>query len=302
MKFREIIQKPNLDFISLRNKMFLLSLILTILGLVAFVMTSFGKANMSVDFTGGTNLQIRFAEPVGIGELRDALLTGGLHDVQIQEVSGSKEFLVKTKIVDTEKEKIQDILGKIVSTKLQGKKYEILGSNMVGSSVGQTLKKNAIIAIIISLVCIIIYIAWRFTFVFGIAAAIATFHDVIAMLGIFWILNEEMNILFITALLTIAGYSLTDTVVVFDRIRENMAKMKSKSDLGNVINLSINEVLSRTLITSLTVLLVLAALLFMGGKVLFEFSLALFIGVIIGTYSSIFVASPLIFLWRKRVR
>jgi preprotein translocase SecF subunit len=282
--------------------MFLLSLILTILGLVAFVMTSFGKANMSVDFTGGTNLQIRFAEPVGIGELRDALLTGGLHDVQIQEVSGSKEFLVKTKIVDTEKEKIQDILGKIVSTKLQGKKYEILGSNMVGSSVGQTLKKNAIIAIIISLVCIIIYIAWRFTFVFGIAAAIATFHDVIAMLGIFWILNEEMNILFITALLTIAGYSLTDTVVVFDRIRENMAKMKSKSDLGNVINLSINEVLSRTLITSLTVLLVLAALLFMGGKVLFEFSLALFIGVIIGTYSSIFVASPLIFLWRKRVR
>lgn len=302
MKFREIIQKPNLDFIGLRNKTFLLSIVLILLGLVAFVMISFGKANMSVDFTGGTNLQIRFAQPIGIGELRDALLTGGLHDVQIQEVSGSREFLVKTKIVDTEKEKIQDILGKIVSTKLQGKKYEILGSNMVGSSVGQALKKNAIIAIVISLVCIIIYIAWRFTFVFGIAAAIATFHDVIAMLGIFWILNEEMNILFITALLTIAGYSLTDTVVVFDRIRENMAKMKSKSDLGDVINLSINEVLSRTLITSLTVLLVLAALLFMGGKVLFEFSLALFIGVIIGTFSSIFVASPLIFLWRKRVR
>ena len=173
---------------------------------------------------------------------------------------------------------------------------------MVGSSVGKTLKKNAIIAIVISLVGIIIYIAWRFTYVFGIAAAIATLHDVIVMLGIFWALNEEMNILFITALLTIAGYSLTDTVVVFDRIRENMAKMKSKADLGAVINLSINEVLSRTLITSLTVLLVLAALLFVGGKVLFEFSLALFIGVIVGTYSSIFVASPLIFLWRKRVR
>jgi preprotein translocase SecF subunit len=308
MKFREIIQKSSLDFIGIRNKMFLLSGILIVLGLVAFVMVSFGKANMSVDFTGGVSLQIKFAETVGIADLRDALLSGGLSDVQIQEVSGTgkstntSEFLIKTKKTDTEKEKVQDTLSKIVSTKLQGKKYEILSSNMVGSAVGQTLKKNAIIAVVISLACIILYIAWRFTFVFGLAAAIATFHDVIAMLGIFWLLNEEMNILFITALLTIAGYSLTDTVVVFDRIRENMAKMKSKSDLGAVINLSINEVLSRTLITSLTVLLVLAALLFLGGKVLFEFSLALFIGVIIGTYSSIFVASPLIFLWRKRVR
>jgi preprotein translocase SecF subunit len=122
------------------------------------------------------------------------------------------------------------------------------------------------------------------------------------MLGIFWALNQEMNILFITALLTIAGYSLTDTVVVYDRIRENMGKMKSKSDLGDVISRSINEVLSRTIITSLTVALVIGALILLGGKVLFEFSLALFIGVFIGTYSSIFVASPLIFLWRKRVR
>ena len=302
MEFREIIKKTNLDFIGMRNKTFLLSAVLLLLGLVAFVMISFGKANMSVDFTGGTNLQIRFSDAVEIGQLRDALLAGGLHDVQIQEVSGTREFLVKTKKTDTDQEKVTTILGQIVSAKLPGKKYEILGSNMVGSSVGQTLKKNAIIAVVISLACIILYIAWRFTFVFGIAAAIATFHDVLAMLGIFWALNEEMNILFITALLTIAGYSLTDTVVVFDRIRENMAKMKSKSDLGAVINASINEVLSRTLVTSLTVVLVLAALLALGGKVLFEFSLALIIGVIIGTYSSIFVASPVIFLWRKRVR
>jgi preprotein translocase subunit SecF len=257
---------------------------------------------MSVDFTGGTNLHIKFAENVTIGELRDALFKGGISDVQIQEVAGTREFLVKTKSTDSEKEKIQVAVGRILASGLPGKKYEIMSSNMVGSSVGQTLKKNAIIAIVVSLMGIIVYVAWRFTFIFGVAAAIATFHDVICMLGIFWALNEEMNILFITALLTIAGYSLTDTVVVFDRIRENMAKMKTKADLGAVINVSINEVLSRTLITSLTVLLVLAALLFLGGKVLFEFSLALFIGVIIGTYSSIFVASPLIFLWRKRVR
>jgi preprotein translocase SecF subunit len=302
MEFREIIKKSNLDFIGMRNKMFLFSSILVLLGFFAFVMISFGKANMSVDFTGGTNLHLKFLDTVSIGELRDALMNGGLKDVQIQEVSGTKEFLIKTKVTDTEKEKTQGKVGSIISDQLKGKKYEILGSNMVGSTVGQALKKNAIIAVVISLVGIIIYIAWRFTFIFGVAAAIATFHDVLAMLGIFWALNEEMNILFITALLTVAGYSLTDTVVVFDRIRENMAKMKSRSDLGEVINQSINEVLSRTIITSLTVLLVLAALLFLGGKVLFEFSLALFIGVIIGTYSSIFVASPLIFLWRKKVR
>jgi preprotein translocase subunit SecF len=302
MEFREIIKKSNLDFMGMRNKMFLFSSILVLLGFFAFVMISFGKANMSVDFTGGTNLHLKFLDTVSIGELRDALMNGGLKDVQIQEVSGTKEFLIKTKVTDTEKEKTQGKVGSIISDQLKGKKYEILGSNMVGSTVGQALKKNAIIAVVISLVGIIIYIAWRFNFIFGVAAAIATFHDVLAMLGIFWALNEEMNILFITALLTIAGYSLTDTVVVFDRIRENMAKMKSRSDLGKVINQSINEVLSRTIITSLTVLLVLAALLFLGGKVLFEFSLALFIGVIIGTYSSIFVASPLIFLLRKKVR
>jgi preprotein translocase subunit SecF len=302
MKFREIVGTTNIDFIGLRNRFFILSLVLVLLGLLAFVMISMGKANLSVDFTGGANLQIKFVDKVAIGELRSALMENGFHDVQIQEVSGTNQFFIKTKITDTEKVKVQDKIAQIVAAHLQGKKFEVLGSNMVGSTVGQALKKNAIIAVVISLVCIIIYIAWRFTFVFGVAATIATLHDVLAMLGIFWALNQEMNILFITALLTIAGYSLTDTVVVFDRIRENMVKMKSKADLGNVISHSINEVLSRTLITSLTVALVIGALILLGGKVLFEFSLALFIGVFIGTYSSIFVASPLIYLWRKRVR
>ena len=302
MKFREIVGTTNIDFIGMRNKTFMLSLVLVLLGLVAFVMISMGKANLSVDFTGGVNLQVKFFDKVAIGDLRSALLENGISDVQIQEVSGKNEFFVKTKLTDSEKMKVQDKIGQIIASQMKGKKFEILGSNMVGSTVGQALKKNAIIAVAISLACIIIYIAWRFTFVFGVAATIATLHDVIVMLGIFWALNEEMNILFITALLTIAGYSLTDTVVVFDRIRENMAKMKSKADLGNVISASINEVLSRTLITSLTVALVIGALILLGGKVLFEFSLALFIGVFIGTYSSIFVASPLIYLWRKRVR
>lgn len=302
MKFVEITKKTNIDFIGFRNKTFIISMILVLLGLVGFVMIFLGKANESVDFTGGTQLQIQFVDQITTGELRRALINGGIHDVHIQEVSGTRGFLIKTKQSDTEKEKIKDKVGSILLSELKAKSFQILGSNMVGSTVGKTLKKNAIIAIVISLICIVIYIAWRFNFIFGVAATIATLHDVLALLGIFWVLNMEMNILFITALLTIAGYSLTDTVVVLDRIRENMAKMKSKSELINVINLSINEVLSRTLITSLTTLLAIGAILAFGGIVLFDFSFALFIGVFIGTYSSIFVASPLIFLLRKKVR
>lgn len=302
MKFVEIVKKTNIDFIGFRKKMLVLSCILVLLGVVGFVMVSVGKANLSVDFTGGTQLQLSFSKQVSIGDLRKALLNGGVSDVQIQEISGTREFFIKTKITDTEKEKVQDKISAILKNEFKDADFQMLGSNMVGSTVGNQLKRNAIIAIVVSLVCIVIYIAWRFTFVFGLAATIATFHDVLAVLGIFYVLNMEMNILFITALLTIAGYSLTDTVVVFDRIRENMAKMKSKTEFGSIINRSINEVLSRTLVTSITTLVAVGAILLLGGKVLFDFSFALFMGVIIGTYSSIFVASPIIYLWRQRVR
>lgn len=302
MKFREIIKKTDIDFVGLRNKSFLFSAVLILLGFIALFMVSMGKANLSVDFTGGTNLHLRFQEKVSIGDLRGALEGNGLNDVQIQEISGTRDFLLKTKFSDTDTVKIQDKISQILSTHLQGKKYEVLESNMVGPMVGKTLKKNAIIAIIFSFIGIIVYIWIRFNFVFGITATIATFHDVFAMLGIFILLGREMNMLFVTALLTIAGYSLTDTVVIFDRIRENMAKMKTKSELGSIINQSINEVLSRTIVTSISTFLVVVVLLIVGGTVLFDFSLALLIGVLIGSYSSIFVASPIIFLWGKKLR
>jgi preprotein translocase subunit SecF len=302
MKFREIIKKTNIDFIGMRNKSFVFSAVLILLGFIAVAMISMGKANLSVDFTGGTNLRLRFQEKVSIGDLRNALTGSGMHDVQIQEVSGTKDFLVKTKFVDSEKEKVGDKVQNILSTHLQGKKYEVLESNMVGPMVGETLKNNAIIAIIVSFIGIIIYIWIRFNLVFGITAIIATFHDVISMLGIFILLGREMNMLFVTALLTIAGYSLTDTVVIFDRIRENMAKMKNKNEFGATINQSINEVLSRSIVTSISTFLVVVVLLFAGGVVLFDFALALLFGVLIGSYSSIFVASPIIFLLRKKIR
>jgi SecD/SecF fusion protein len=152
----------------------------------------------------------------------------------------------------------------------------------------------------ISLLTIIAYIWFRFELIFGIAATVATFHDVLVVLGVFYLLEIEITLLVVTALLTIAGYSLTDTVVVFDRIRENLARRRGT--LGEIINLSVNEVLSRTIITSTTVLLVVLPVYFFGGVVLKDFALAMILGVIIGTYSSVFVASPVVFAWRKEVK
>jgi preprotein translocase subunit SecF len=298
----ELLKNTNIDFIGFRKKAFVISAIMILLGVYAFVMVIIGKANLSVDFTGGTTLQIRFVEQIDIGTLRKVLTDGGISDVQIQEVSGTKDFFVKTKLIDTEKETIQNKVASLLTSQLPGKKFEVLGSNMVGPGVGKELKNYAIIAVCLAMLGIIAYIWYRFTLISGIAATIATFHDVFAVLGVFYILNKELNLLIITALLTIAGYSLQDTVVVFDRIRENMGAMKSKDDLGRVMNKSINEVLSRTIITGISTILALGALMFAGGEVLFDFSFALLIGLIVGTYSSIFVASPLVLLWRRAVR
>lgn len=298
----DLIKDTKIDFISFRKKAFVISAILVAVGVFSFIMISFGKANLSIDFTGGTNVQVRFAERVNIGDLRSALEKGGIGDVQIQEVSGTRDFFIKTKLSDTEKESLTAKITSILSTQLKGAKFEMLGSNMVGPGVGQSLKKYAIIAIVLALLGIIIYIAWRFTFLSGIAATIATFHDVLAIAGVFYLLNKEFNLLIITALLTIAGYSLQDTVVVFDRIRENSGKMKSRDDFGNIINASINEVLSRTIVTGISTLISLAAIMIFGGEVLFDFAFALFLGLIVGTYSSIFVASPILYAWRQKIR
>ncbi len=298
----ELLKDTNIDFIGFRKKAFIISAIMVLVGIYAFVMVVLGRANLSVDFTGGTTFQVRFAEQVDIGTLRKVLTDGGISDVQIQEISGTKDFFIKTKLSDTDKERIQDKVSSILTNQLSGKKFEILGSNMVGPGVGKDLKNYAIIAVCLAMLGIIIYIWYRFTFISGIAATIATFHDVVVVLGVFYILNKELNLLIITALLTIAGYSLSDTVVVFDRIRENIGAMKSRDDLGRVMNRSINEVLSRTIITGISTILALGALMLLGGEVLFDFSFALLIGLIVGTYSSIFVASPLVLLWRKAIK
>jgi preprotein translocase subunit SecF len=189
---------------------------------------------------------------------------------------------------------VQEILKK----EFPANPYVVESSTEIGPSIGEKLKSDTLVAVLLSMLGIVLYIAWRFDFKFGVGAVIATLHDVLAIIAVFFVLQKEVNLLLVTAVLTIAGYSLTDTVVVFDRIRENMHK-SLRDPITQVFNRSINEVLSRTIVTSFTVFMAAASLFLFGGEVIHDFAFALLIGVLVGTYSSIFVASPIVALWEK---
>ncbi|MDU0457409.1 MAG: protein translocase subunit SecF [Geobacteraceae bacterium] len=295
----QIIGKTKLDFIGKRNISFTISSIIAIIGIVAIVQISRGAANMGIDFTGGTSLQLKFEKPLSMESARKALNKDGL-EVSLQELTDGNKLLVKVGKTTLETGVVAETVEKVLKKEFPANPFIVESSTEIGPSIGEKLRKDTLIAIVVAMLGIILYIAWRFDFKFGIAAALATFHDVLAILAIFFILNKEINLLLITAVLTIAGYSLTDTVVVFDRIRENMHK-NMKEPLMTVFNLSINEVLSRTIITALTTLLAALALFLFGGEVIHDFSFALVVGILVGTYSSIFVASPLVVLWENRV-
>jgi preprotein translocase subunit SecF len=283
-----------------------------------------GKANLGLDFTGGAEIIGSFQKSVTAQELRSALDRVGYGKASIQAVSGTgfnNSFIIRVQgkienalpettftaegkpqvnMVAAEGDQLATLLKKAISDHFPDNPFRLDSTNNISGKVGKQLAKDATWAVIFAFLGILIYIWIRFDFRFGIAATIATFHDVLAMLGIYFILQREISLLLITALLTVAGYSLTDTVVVFDRIRENLKQFRKRSDFMGTVNISINEVLSRTIITGLTTLLAVVSILIFGGEVLFDFSLALVIGILIGTYSSIFVASPIIVEWENR--
>jgi preprotein translocase subunit SecF len=302
-----LIDKTNIDFIGMRKFSFVLSGILVLIGLIAFVSILMGKAEMGIDFTGGTMLQGNFEQPVNISDLQNALAQNGFPEAKIQQLTTEgveNSYLIRVKTIsegiaagdETTVDKIMNVL----EEKFPGNTFTKDSEHIIGPAVGQSLRNQAKWAVILAVVGILIYISIRFDFRSGVAATIATFHDVLVVLGIFWIFRIEIDLLVITALLTLGGYSLTDTVVVFDRIRENLKMFRKKGDFVATINASINEVLSRTIITSLTTLVVVATLLVFGGQVLHSLSLALVIGIVVGTYSSVFVASPIIVEWEAR--
>lgn len=292
----EILGKTNFDFMGKRKMAFIFSGVMVLFGLIALMQIARGAANLGIDFAGGTAVQLKFDQALPIDEARKALESNGLTNAELQEFGQENKLLVRIKASTTIEEKTAERVMAVFSKEFPNNKFVVDASTEIGPTIGKKLQSDAFTAIAISFVGIILYIAARFELRFGVAAALATFHDVLAVLGAFYLLDKEITLLVVTALLTLAGYSLTDTVVVFDRIRENLRSRRRDSEEAT-INTAVNQVLSRTIVTSLTVVLVLIPLTLAGGEVLHDFALALLSGVIFGTYSSIFVASPLLLLW-----
>ncbi|KPJ99558.1 MAG: preprotein translocase subunit SecF [Desulfobacterales bacterium SG8_35] len=301
--FFQFITTPKFNYMNLKKISFAVSGFLVLIGLIAFVQIGRGKANLGVDFSGGTLVQYKAEQPFTLQEVRKLLADQGLEGVDLQKVENEFRLIVRVKKSEEQVENLGKKISMIFAENMPEKQFVMESQEAIGSSVSEVLRNKALQAIAISLIGVILYLAMRFDLSFGVAAAIATFHDVMVVLGVCWLLNVEITLLIVTALLTLAGYSLNDTVVVFDRIRENLKKSEQGSikiqEYAAIINLSINEVLSRTILTVLTTALALFALFFFGGTVIHDFCFALLVGLLVGTYSSIFVASPVLSLWKK---
>ena len=377
----EILRSADFKFIEVRRKAFICSAILILAGLLSLIIR--GGPNYGIDFEGGTLIQMKFMEPVGVSALRNTLNGIGYGDAIIQEFGSSKEVLIRIREEDDDALQQSSVAPKIVAAIrssvsktgpskglldinsigareirnilmtlpsladneteasaisdsivaqrteagglfsnisalstiprvtpeildfLKGKTYAgdfiVVRQEMVGPKVGKDLRGKALLAIFWAVLGILVYISIRFRFRFAVAAIVALIHDVMITVGIFSILDREISLTIIAALLTIVGYSLNDTIVVFDRIRENSKALRSLP-IAQQLNKSINMVLSRTLLTSLTTFMVVFCLFVFGGEVIRDFALALMIGVLVGTYSSVFVASPILFEWEQFVK
>ncbi|BCS52489.1 protein translocase subunit SecF [Geobacter sp. SVR] len=287
----ELIRRTKIDFIGKRKITFVISGFIAIMGIIGIVQIGRNAANMGIDFSGGTSLQLSFAQPVSLEQARAALANHNLKEVNLQEIKDGNKLLIKVGKSGTEKG--ADTITDLLKRAFPENAFVVEHSSEIGPSIGDKLKRDTLKAVGISMLGIAVYIAWRFDPRFGIGAIVSTLHDVLAMVALFYVMGKEINLLFVTAVLTIAGYSLTDTVVVFDRIRENLHRNPSGS-MEATFNTSINEVLSRTVVTSLTTFLAAVSLLVFGGEVIHDFALALVAGVVIATYSSIFIASPIV--------
>ena len=285
----DLIGKRKFDFIKNRRIVYIISAVIILIGLISIIFQGF---NLGIDFAGGTLIQIRFDKSVSITEVRSVLSEFNLSQSTIQNLS-ENEFVIRTEKIDSEQRK--EILSAFKENLTD---LEILRVETVGPVIGENLKKLALYALLFAFIGIILYITMRFEFKFSIISILALSHDCLIVLGIFSLLQKEITISVIAAVLTIIGYSLNNTIVILDRLRENI-KFKAREPFENLINLSINQSLSRTINTALTTIIPVLALYFFGGNILSDFALALFIGMIAGTYSSIFIASPLLLEWNK---
>ena len=271
------------------NKFNILSACLIIISLLFLI---FKGLNFGIDFKGGTLIELRSSDTkINVSSLRDRFNQMDLGDVSVKNFGNEKDFLVKFENKDNKKNIIEEVKNNLNSS--FGNNFEFRRVENVGPKVSSELLQSGIIAISVALILMLIYIWIRFEWQFSLGAILALFHDVIVTLGLFSLLNLEINLSIIAAVLTIVGYSMNDTVVIFDRVRENLRKY-SDIKIFELTNISINETLSRTLITSITTLLALLSIFFFGGEILKGFSLAMIFGVIFGTYSSIYIANTVL--------
>jgi preprotein translocase subunit SecF len=287
----------NIDFVGLRYKMIAMSWGLIAIGLMSIF--GFGRFNFGIDFAGGTMVHVKFKQPPKIAEVRAALKGPDLRDIAVQEL-GEGQFQVRVRSPESGDDAVPRAeIRKSLTDQFGEGSYEVLREETVGPKVGRELWRSAMLAVLFATVMMGVYIAVRFDFRFGLGAAVALVHDVLITLGALSIANMEFDLTTVAALLTIVGFSVNDTVIISDRIREDMRKMRRDS-LGVVINRAINETLSRTIITSGTAVLVTAALFLVGGPVIHSFAFALLVGFIVGTYSSIYVAAPIVLFLEGR--
>ena len=290
-----LFDKAQYRFIEKRRGAYYVSGIVIAMGIAAMFMNvaSLGSwLNYGVDFLGGSLVQVRFEQPVSAGDLRDAL--GGAEAPPITQFGSENEFVIRAPLAeDASITEVAEQIENDVTANLPNSGVEVVRTELVGAKGGGELQTKALLAVLLSFLLTLVYIAFRFELRFGLAAVIATAHDILITLGFLAAFRTEISLPTVAAILTILGYSLNDTIVVFDRIRENMkAKGGRKRDPIELVNASINETLPRTVLTSGTTLAVLTALLVLGGAVIRDFTIVLILGVVIGTYSSIFVASP----------
>ena len=288
-----LLSTTNINFISKQKITSFLSLVLIICGISSLFMK--GGPFLSIDFTGGTVAQVKFEKQVKLSHLRSTLYEYGFKGAEIVEFGNPYEVLIKTQFSGSNTE-----ISEKLTTALQ-ETFTLRRVESVGPKIGKELQADALKAIGLALLLILVYITFRFDRYYALGSVTALIHDILITLGVFSLLDYEINLSIVAAFLTIVGYSLNDTIVVFDRIRENIPKHMKKT-LDDIINISLNETLSRTVITSLTTQTVVVILFVWGGKVINLFAFALIVGVFIGTYSSLFVASPVVAYFEKKTK
>jgi preprotein translocase subunit SecF len=294
----QFFSNTKIDFLAKRKIGFIFSIAMISIGLISLIMH--GGPRFNIDFVGGTLVHLKFDNDVKIEDVRAALAQKGYGDSEIKHFGDKNEIVIRAGI-DAESGEFATRIEPILTQTFPDNPFVEQRVEKVGPKIGKELIVDALSAVFWAIILILLYVMWRFEIKFALAAILALIHDILITIGMFSILDIEISAPIIAAVLTIVGYSLNDTIVVFDRIRENIkTKQKDSSVFIDVINRSLNETLSRTVITSFTTLFVVTITFFFGGEVLRSFALALIIGIIIGTYSSLFVASPFVVEWQLR--